>query len=281
MEVSSVDFYTDNAAKELTKSLKRTGFGILETHPIDWLLIEDVYDEWRDFLNSNGAKKYHFHKEKQDGYFPLDISEVAKGNTKRDLKHYFHLYFPDGRYPNEVTNKARELADQLHQLGTTILKWIDDNMDPDISKRLSVRLVDALSLERTLFRIIHYPAIQGDEEPGAVRAAAHEDINLITLLPIASSPGLEIYSHKDGKWHEVPCKPKSIIINIGDMLQEMSNFEYIATTHRVVKPEGEAKGVDRMSIPYFLHPKGDIYLSEKYPTAEKYLDERLKELRVK
>ena len=81
--------------------------------------------------------------------------------------------------------------------------------------------------------------------------------------------------------YEVPCKPQSIIINIGDMLQEMTNFEYIATKHRVVKPEGEAQGVDRMSTPCFMHAKADVYLSEKYKTADAFLDERLIELGVK
>ncbi|WHN66208.1 2OG-Fe(II) oxygenase family protein [Cysteiniphilum sp. QT6929] len=281
MEILSVDYYADNAPKRFTDSLKQTGFGVLEIHPIDWQLIEDVYSEWREFINSKAAHNYYYDKRTQDGYFPMDISETAKGETARDIKHYFHLYFPNGRYPKEVSNKARELFDKLFKLGKTLLQWIDDHMDPETSKKLHMPLVEALSFDRTLFRVLHYPAIKGDEEPGAIRAAAHEDINLITLLPVASSPGLEVYSHKEDKWYEVPCKPQSIIINIGDMLQEMTNFEYIATKHRVVKPEGEAQGVDRMSTPCFMHAKADVYLSEKYKTADIFLDERLIELGVK
>ncbi|WP_119344654.1 2OG-Fe(II) oxygenase family protein [Facilibium subflavum] len=280
MNILSVDFFADNAAKRFTDSLKKTGFGVLETHPINWQLIEDIYTEWRDFLNSNAAKKYHYDKSTQDGYFPLDVSEIAKGENTRDIKHYYHLYFPWGRYPQEVSDKAKILFEQLFELGKTLLQWIDDHMDPATAKKLACPLVDALSFERTLFRILNYPAIKGDEPDGAIRAAAHEDINLITLLPVASSPGLEVFSHHEQKWYEVPCKPQSIIINIGDMLQEMTAYEYIATKHRVVKPKGEAQGLDRMSIPCFMHAKADVFLSEKYPTADAFLQERLRELGV-
>ena len=83
------------------------------------------------------------------------------------------------------------------------------------------------------------------------------------------------------KWIEVPCKSKSIIVNIGDMMQEMTNYEYIATKHRVVNPKGTNKSEDRMSLPCFLHAKADSYLSEKYPTADHFLQERLSALGVK
>lgn len=281
MEILSVNYYAKNAAKHFTDSLKKTGFAILETHPIDWQLIEEVYAEWREFMNSKAARTYYYDKKIQDGYFPMDVSETAKGETTSDIKHYFHLYFPNGRYPKETSNKARELFNKLFALGKTLLQWIDDHMKPETSKRLRMPLVDTLSFERTLFRILHYPAIKGDEKPGAIRAAAHEDINLITLLPVASSPGLEVYSQKEHKWYEVPCKPQSIIINIGDMLQEMTNIEYIATKHRVVKPEVEDQALDRMSTPCFMHAKAEVYLSEKYQTADAFLEERLFELGVK
>ncbi|MBK2124026.1 2OG-Fe(II) oxygenase family protein [Fangia hongkongensis] len=281
MNILSVDYFNPNAPKRFTDSLKQTGFGVLETHPINWDLIEAVYAEWREFITSDAAQNYHYNKDTQDGYFPMDTSEIAKGETVKDIKHYYHLYFPWGRYPKEISDNARLLYNELYTLGKILLQWIDDHMNPTVAKKLAMPLVDALSPEKTLFRILHYPAIQGDEEAGAIRAAAHEDINLITLLPVASSPGLEVYSHQENKWYEVPCKERSIIINIGDMLQEMTEYEYIATKHRVVKPEGEAKGVDRMSTPCFMHPKPEVYLSKKYPTAQGFLDERLFELGVK
>lgn len=101
------------------------------------------------------------------------------------------------------------------------------------------------------------------------------------MLPIASSPGLQVLSPVTNKWYYVPCDSESLVINIGDMLQEMTNGEYIATKHRVVKPEGEIKNLDRVSTPCFIHPKPEVYLSEKYPQAGIFLEERLKELGLK
>jgi isopenicillin N synthase-like dioxygenase len=114
-------------------------------------------------------------------------------------------------------------------------------------------------------------------EPGAVRAAAHEDINLITLLPAATQPGLEVQDLK-GNWHKIECDPGTIVVNVGDMLQEASGGVFKSTTHRVVNPEGE--NVARYSIPLFVHPRSECVLSKKY-TAGQYLDERLKEIGLK
>ena len=222
-----------------------------------------------------------FDKENQDGYFPQNISEVAKGETIKDLKHFYHLYFPKGRYPAEVSDAARQMFDQMIALGKTLLQWIDDHMDPELAANLPMRLRDTISEPNTLLRVLHYPALEGNEEVGAVRAAAHEDINLITLLPIASSPGLQVLSPSNDKWYDVPCDSESIIVNIGDMLQEMTNGEYIATKHRVIKPEGETENIDRIATPCFIHPKTEVYLSEKYPRSEMFLLERPKDLGLK
>ncbi|QIV94989.1 isopenicillin N synthase family oxygenase [Allofrancisella frigidaquae] len=281
MNILSVDYYADGAAKDFTRSLKETGFAVLKTHPIDWSLIQTVYKEWEDFLKSDKAQIYKFDIEKQDGYFPKDVSEIAKGEKVKDIKHFYHLYFPWGRYPSEVSDAAKKMFYQMLELGKTLLQWIDDYMDPKVADKLPMRLRDTISESGTLLRILHYPAIQGNEDPGAIRAAAHEDINLITLLPIASSPGLQVLSPTNNQWYDVPCDSESIIVNIGDMLQEMTNGEYIATKHRVVKPEGEAENVDRISTPCFIHPKSDVYLSQKYPQAGDFLNERLKELGLK
>ncbi|AJC48627.1 isopenicillin N synthase family oxygenase [Allofrancisella guangzhouensis] len=281
MNILSVDYYVDGAAKDFTRSLKETGFAVLKTHPIDWNLVQTVYKEWEDFLKSENVHNYRFDAEKQDGYFPKDVSEVAKGEKIKDIKHFYHLYFPWGRYPSEVSDSAKKMFYQMIELGKTLLQWVDDYMDPRVADKLPMRLRDTISEPGTLLRILHYPAMQGNEEPGAVRAAAHEDINLITLLPIASSPGLQVLSPTNNQWYDVPCDSESIIINIGDMLQEMTNGEYIATKHRVVKPNGEADNVDRISTPCFIHPKADVYLSERYPQAGDFLDERLKELGLK
>ncbi len=127
-------------------------------------------------------------------------------------------------------------------------------------------------------RILHYPPLEGDEELGAIRAGAHEDINLLTVLPAANEPGLQVKT-KEGDWLDVPCDFGNLIINIGDMLQEASGGYYPSTTHRVINPEGADKTKSRISLPLFLHPKPEVVLSERH-TANSYLMERLRELGV-
>ena len=114
--------------------------------------------------------------------------------------------------------------------------------------------------DHTLLRVLHYPPLTGDEEPGAVRAAAHGDINLLTILPAATEPGLQVMG-KDGEWHDVPCDFGLLIVNIGDMLEEASGKYYPSTLHRVLNPTGQAATKSRISLPLFLHP----YCSTKSP----------------
>eukprot|EP00239_Pterosperma_sp_CCMP1384_P002531 CAMPEP_0197852568 /NCGR_PEP_ID=MMETSP1438-20131217/20945_1 /TAXON_ID=1461541 /ORGANISM="Pterosperma sp., Strain CCMP1384" /LENGTH=384 /DNA_ID=CAMNT_0043466681 /DNA_START=67 /DNA_END=1221 /DNA_ORIENTATION=+ len=286
-KLQCVDFHDPNAPEIFTKSLKETGFAVLVTHPLTPGLVDDVYSEWRDFLTKCAEspelrEKYYFDKEKQDGYFPMDVAEKAKGASVKDIKQYYQLYFPDGKYPSDdVSNNARQLYDEMHSLGKTLLQWIDDYMDPEVKKKLPCTLVDSLSYPDTMLRVLHYPAYDDADQPlGAVRAAAHEDINLITVLPSGSSRGLEVFSKEDECWYEVPCRTQSIVVNIGDMLQEMTDGDYVATTHRVVKKEDKIGGPDRMSVPCFMHPYPDVYLSKRYPTSQDFLMERLRELGV-
>ena len=133
--------------------------------------------------------------------------------------------------------------------------------------------------DQTLLRVLHYPPLRGDEEAGAVRAAAHGDINLLTLLPAATEPGLQVLG-KDHAWHDVPCDFGLLIVNIGDMLQEASGHYYPSTVHRVLNPTGEARFKPRISLPLFLHPRREVVLSERY-TVESYFNERMEELRGK
>jgi isopenicillin N synthase-like dioxygenase len=130
---------------------------------------------------------------------------------------------------------------------------------------------------RTLLRILHYPPLTGDEDPGAVRAAAHEDINLITVLPGSPEPGLQV-KDLDGNWHDVAADPGTLAINAGDMLQLATKGFYPSTTHRVVNPTGDGRFRSRMSTPIFLHPADDTPLSPE-KTAFQYLQERIRELR--
>ena len=133
------------------------------------------------------------------------------------------------------------------------------------------------SCDHTLLRVLHYPPLSGDEAPGAVRAAAHGDINLLTILPAATEPGLQVLG-QDKAWHDVPCDFGLLIVNIGDMLQEASGHYYPSTTHRVLNPTGEGRFKSRISMPLFLHPRRDVVLSERY-TVDSYFNERMRELR--
>ena len=131
------------------------------------------------------------------------------------------------------------------------------------------------STKNTLFRIIHYPPINNCLTTDGVRAAAHEDINLITILPPGTAEGLQVRTI-DGQWLPVDAKPNQVVINVGDMLQALTKQYLVSTCHRVVNPEDLTK--PRYSMPLFLHPYDDVWLSEEYPTANQYLIERLREL---
>jgi isopenicillin N synthase-like dioxygenase len=130
-----------------------------------------------------------------------------------------------------------------------------------------------LSIDASLLRILHYPALNGDEELGAMRAAAHEDVNLLTILPVSEQPGLQVRD-KAGHWHEVVGNVGDLIINSGDMLQEATGGFFPSTPHQVVNPEKNHDNVSRLSIPYFLTPRLDVRLSAQY-TAGEFLAERL------
>ena len=131
----------------------------------------------------------------------------------------------------------------------------------------------------TLLRVLHYPPLTGEEEPGAVRAAAHEDINLLTILPAANEPGLQV-QEQNGNWLDIPADFGHLIVNIGDMLQEASGGYFPSTSHRVINPSGRNAKKSRISLPLFLHPRDEVILSEKH-TQKSYLLERLRELGVK
>ena len=161
-----------------------------------------------------------------------------------------------------------------------MLDWIEQHSPTEVAQKYSEPLSSMIkNTPNTLLRVLHYPPLSGDEEPGAVRAAAHEDINLITILPAANEPGLQV-QQKNGKWLDIPADFGQLIINIGDMLQEASGGYFPSTSHRVINPSGENAKKSRISLPLFLHPRDEVVLSERH-TQLSYLQERLKELGVK
>ena len=170
---------------------------------------------------SNEKNNFPFSKENQDGYFGSDISEVAKGHKVKDIKEYFHVY-PKGRVPTQLEAEIREYYRLANEFAVQLLSWVQSYSPKDVSAKFSIDLKDMIAnSEQTLLRILHYPPMTGNEEPGAIRAAEHEDINLLTILPAANEPGLQVLN-KDGTWLDVPSDFGSLIINIGDMLQEAS-----------------------------------------------------------
>lgn len=277
MEVLTIDFQAGDAKQKFARSLHETGFAVLKNHPLNWGDIETAYREWEGFFTSDVRHQYPFKKDTQDGYVSPALSETAKGNTLKDLKSFYHLYFPQGRYPHTLSDATRRNFDRTFALGATLLSWIEHELPSEIRSKLSCPLRDMISLDRSLYRILYYPPLSGGEEPGAIRAAAHEDINLITILPAATDSGLQV-KDKKGNWHDVQVDPHTIVVNIGDMLQEATEYYYISTTHRVINPSGEQAKRARLSMPTFVHAKADVRISERYPTAAMYLDERLQEL---
>ncbi len=278
MYVATVNYHDPKASALFAASLRDTGFAVIHNHPIDTKLIHDCYDDWKRFFASEDKHRYRFSTGRQDGYIPIEIAEKAKGHDVLDLKEYYQFYLSNP-IPDNMGPYTAQLAQALITMATTLLNWIEQESPENIAKQYSQPLSSMIvPSPRTLFRILHYPPLTGDEAHGAIRAAEHEDINLITLLPAATATGLQV---KDvhGKWHDVPADPGSIVVNVGDMLQECSDGYYKATTHRVCNPVDETSSQSRFSMPLFLHPAKEVVLSARH-TAKSYLDERLQELGI-
>ena len=275
MEVLKVQYGSPDAAKRFCHSLKTTGFAVVIDHPIQSALVNRVYEKWTQFFDSAEKYDYTFKAESQAGFFPFR-SENAKNYSVKDLKEFFHVY-PRSEMPEFLKQDTWDLYHQLVTLGGEMLNWVQAASPAEVRDLFSMPLSHMVTnSEENLLRIIHYPPLQGTEEEGAIRAAAHEDINLITLLYSATTAGLEV-KDRGGNWHTVPCDPGSIAINAGDMLQLASGGYYKSTTHRVVNPRGEEAKKPRYSMPLFLHPRPEVKLSGD-TTAGMYLKQRLEEI---
>ena len=276
--IRTVDFLSENAPRDFVRSLKDTGFAIINNHPLNSQFINDVYKNWESFFNSKNKHKYPFHKEKQDGYFPFK-SENAKGYSSKDLKEFFHIY-PWGRFPKEIKESTHIFKEQMIELGIELLEWIDQYSPPSLSKKFSIPLDEMIEdSEQNLLRVINYPALDSLNTHGSIRAQEHADINLITLLVSATQPGLQVKNTR-GKWIDVQSRKGELVVNTGDMLQECSEGYFPSTIHRVTNPNENNMNKARLSMPVFIHPRDDIVLSDRY-TAKGYLEERLKEIGLK
>lgn len=279
MSISVIDFQSPTAGKDFAAGLKDIGFAVIANHPISTQLIDQVYAQWYTFFKSPEKFNYPFNPTTHEGYISTEMSETAKGHSTKDLKEFYHYYLGK-TCPESCKSPSFDLGSQLKNMAETLLKWVDENSPAEVRAKFSCALPTMIQgSERSLFRIIHYPPLTGNEPADALRAAPHEDINLLTLLPAATASGLQV-KNTDGNWLDVPINPGWIIVNVGDMLQECSGHYYPSTTHRVLNPTGEAAKHSRLSMPLFLHPRDDVKLSDRY-TAGSYHKERMEEIGLK
>ena len=277
MKVQLVDYQASDAAGNLTTSLHETGFAILTNHPITPARIDESYQAWGAFFAGSDKENWLRDPVKQDGYFPFK-SEHAKDAAAKDLKEFYHVY-PWGQIPPQLEEITRALYADLFDLGTKLLGWLDDALPAPQKNKLSQPLAEMMrGSEQSLFRILHYPPLESIVEQGATRAAAHEDINLITLLLAGSKPGLEAMD-RAGNWHAIGCDAGMITVNNGDMLALATDDFYPSTKHRVINPDAGAN-TSRYSMPMFLHPRPEVELSQGF-TADMFLQQRLGEIGLK
>jgi isopenicillin N synthase-like dioxygenase len=289
---------------QLGKAYEDVGFVAVKNHGIPDELIADLYKYVQQFfsLPLDAKKKYEVPGlAGQRGYTSFG-KEHAKGSEAPDLKEFFQYgqivedndpvksEYPDNVKVNEVTDfnitfekayRAFEKSGKALLQAIAIYLGLEENyFDEHIHNGNSI------------LRAIHYPPIT-QEPKSAIRAEQHEDINLITLLVGASADGLQILT-KQNEWVGVTSLPEQIVVNVGDMLQRLTNNKLKSTTHRVVNPPREKWHTSRFSIPFFLHPKSEMSLAalescidavhpKAYPdaTAGEYLDERLREIGLK
>ena len=275
-ELPQLSYVAPNFADNFVDSLRQYGFAAVVDHPLDNHRIERIYQDWLAFFASEEVSAFTMNPQSQDGYFSLQSAEHAKGFRDRDFKEYFQFY-SWGRCPETLRTDLDAHFSAAVVLGATLLGYIAHSLPASISAQLSEPLRDMIvDSEQTMLRVLHYPPIP-DGQP-VLRAAPHEDINLLTLLPAADGPGLELQL-PEGEWISVSQQPGQLIVNIGDMLQEATGGFLPSTTHRVATPDVSHQSASRMSLPLFLHPRPDVVLSERY-SAQQYLRQRLNELGV-
>lgn len=290
--------------KILGETFEEIGFACITGHFLSNQVQDELYETVaRFFALDEEVKNQYFDGglAGQRGYTPFG-REQAKGHKTPDLKEFWQFgqprppqNFNPAEYPknldvaeipsfNPVSMKAYRL---LEATGMEVLRAIA------LYLKLGENFFDQhVKGGNSILRAIHYPPLNG--EPGdALRAAEHEDINLITLLMGASAEGLEVKA-RNGEWLAVNAQPGQLVVNVGDMLQRLTNGKLVSTTHRVANPPKEKWGTSRYSIPFFLHPVSNMYLNclpqcvdEENPkkfediTAGQYLDERLREIGLK
>jgi isopenicillin N synthase-like dioxygenase len=290
-------------SQDLGGSFARYGFAVIADHGIPQDRIDAALAATKKFfaLPEDVKTKYKLPVSGQRGYTPFGI-ETAKGEKHFDLKEFWHVgrdlpaghryrdHMPDNVWPDAEIPEFRETVGWLYQaldrMGLKVLEAIAVYLGLD--RNFFEPTVD---LGNSILRMLHYPPVPQDGPH--IRAAAHEDINVITLLLGAEEAGLEVKDH-DGRWIAINPPAGSLVCNIGDMLQRLTNNRLPSTTHRVVNPAPERRGFPRYSTPFFLHFNSDYLIEtlpncvdaahpDRYPepiTADDYLQERLREIKL-
>ena len=286
---------------ELGKGYEEYGFCGVIGHGISDEIINDAYAAMQEFfaLPKRIKEKYHTGVGGARGYTRFGI-ETAKDSEYPDLKEFWHVgreltqqvphhpsLYPNV-WPTEIENfqtRLYRLYDAMDQLGIRILDALAEYL-----KQPKDYFRNNVNMSNSVLRPLHYPPIREHETP-SLRAAAHEDINLITLLVGSEEPGLEILS-RGGEWIPVSMLAGTIVVNIGDMMQRLTNHVLPSTTHRVVNVPEAFTGKSRYSIAFFFHPNPDFEIAtldscisadnpNRYPrsiTADEYLTQRLIEI---
>ncbi|WP_448520704.1 isopenicillin N synthase family dioxygenase [Rhodoflexus sp.] len=295
--------------KNLGDAWTNIGFVAVKNHGLSDEITEKLYESVKKFflMPDEVKKKYEIPEiAGQRGYIGKG-KEQAKGHTVPDLKEFYHIgqevtdpndpvkaEYPDNVFPDAEVPEFRTLSlaayRTLEQAGVQLLRaaalylGLDENY-----------FDDKVKFGNSILRAIHYFPIENPDAlpPDAVRAAAHGDINLITLLMGASAEGLQVL-RRDGRWIPITALPEQIVVNVGDMLERHTNNRLKSTIHRVVNPPREKMGTSRFSIPFFMHPRSEMSLAclpncideanpKAYPdiTAGEFLNERLREIGLK
>ena len=305
LDIRRYDTDRDAFVAELGAAYREWGFAGINGHGIPQAQIDDAYGVFKAFFALPDEVKKTYHVPGSGGargYTAFGV-ETAKDSRHFDLKEFWHIgreipddskyrdVMPPNLWPTEVPGFREHgygLYQTLDQLGSRVLSAL----------ALHIGLPEDWFVDKThsgnsILRPIHYPPITADDIPN-VRAGAHEDINLITLLVGASAAGLEVLSKK-GEWVPFTSDADTIVVNIGDMLQRLTNHVYPSTTHRVTNPPGGLARQPRYSVPFFLHPNPDFLIDvlpstitpdnpSRYPepiTAHGFLEERLREIKLK
>ena len=289
----------DDFVAALGDALADLGFFALVNHGVEQRLIDRAYGVAEAFfaLSESTKMQYAIAQMKGQRGFTQFGKEHAKDSAAPDLKEFWHLgrerhtahpvSYPENLWPKEVPQfrpTMTALFDQLETCASQLMQACALYLQQP-KNFFSTQVAEG----QTILRIIHYPPVSADAIPASQRAAPHEDINLITLLCEATTPGLELLQ-PNGEWLPIHTTPGQIIVDTGDMLQSLSNGLLKSTTHRVVNPTSSRDR--RFSMPFFVHPRPDFDLtplpscvektdgSQMFPvqTAEEYLQQRLKEI---